>query len=175
MTKKNTTDGKILRARDVSARYYGICGLLFLLGLADLLFMIVICLMAGHSGSTKMLLLLDVLWTVPVIGMMLCYLQTAAVYRRDIKNTCAAAERRSDGTVRLEYRVGQKRYGLELGKEKRVEAAGMISVWYDARNPRNVFFGSTPPQKVPLFWPANLGALLLICAAINAIFVLFLR
>ena len=173
--KKVKTEGRLLCARDVVARYYTVCGLLFLLGLAALLFMVVICVLSRHSGSTKMILLLDAAELVPAAGLLICWLQMSAVCKRNTKQVCAAAERRSDGTIRLEYPVEQKRYYLELAMGKRTETAGLIPVWYDERNPRNVFFGSAAPEKASLYGLANLGMLLLLCAAVNAVFFLFLR
>lgn len=122
-----------------------------------------------------MLVLLDVLEAIPVAGLLLCYLRMVSICRRKMSYSRAAVERRSDGTARVEYPVGQRRYYLDLAKGEKAEDAGMINVWYDTKDPRNVFFGNKAPEKASPYGIANAGVLLTLSIVVNAIFFLFLR
>jgi len=172
---KHTEQNGTLRARDVDVTYYAICGILFLLGLVLFLFMLLICFMAKKSGSTQMLVLLDVLEVIPVCSLLLVFFRTDAVYRRKMKFSRAAVERRADGTARVEYSAGQQRYTLTLSNGEKQGQAGMISIWYDTKDPRNLFFGNQPPKKASPYGIANAGVLLSLCGILNAVFFLFLR
>lgn len=171
MTEKNSS----VRARDVDVNYYAVCGILFMLGLALLLFMVVVCFMAKQPGSTQMLVLLDMLQGIPMLGLLICYLRMAAICRRKMKYTRAAVDRRTNGTARVEFAVNQVRYYLDLGKGEKAASAGMINIWYDPANPKHVFFGSKAPQKASPYGIANLGVLLVLSGIVNGIFFLFLR
>ena len=164
-----------IRAKDVDVNYYAVCGILFMLGLMLFLFMVVICFMAKKSGSTQMLILLDLLQAVPVLGLLVCYLRMAAICRHKMLYSRAAVERRPDGTARVEFPVGKLRYYLDLGKGEKAESAGMINVWYDSSDPRKIFFGNKAPQKASPYGIANLGVLITLSGIVNAIFFLFLR
>lgn len=173
MKKKEPTGA--VRAKDVDVTYYAACGILFVMGLILLLFMLIVCFMARKSGSTQMLVLLDALLTVPVALLTAFYLRTNAVCRRKSRFTRAAVERRADGTARVEYSVGQQGYYLELAQGEKLGSAGMTNVWYDTKDPRNMFFGNKPPQKASPYGIANAGVLITLCGILNAVFFLFLR
>lgn len=171
---QNTKSAPI-RAKDVEVTYYAACGVLFLLGLILFLFMLVICFMAKRSGSTQMLVLLDVLEAVPVLALLILWLRTEAISRRKMHFSRAAVERRADGTARVEFPVGKLRYYLDLARGEKLESAGMVNVWYDGKDPRHIFFGSKPPQKASPYGIANAGLLLTLCGILNTVFFLFLR
>lgn len=164
-----------IRAKDVDVTYYAVCGILFLLGLVLFLFMLIICFMAGKSGSTQMLVLLDVLEGIPVLSLLLVYLRIDAVCRRKMRFTRAAVERHPDGTAKVEFSAEHQRYWLALSSGEKQGQAGMINVWYDTKDPRNTFFGNQPPRKASPYGLANAGVLLVLCGILNAVFFLFLR
>jgi len=164
-----------IRAKDVDVTYYAACGVLFLLGLILFLFMLIVCFMAKKSGSTQMLVLLDVLEAVPVLTLLVLWLRTDAICRRKMQYSRAAVERRPDGTARVEYSVGKQRYYLDLSQGEKLGSAGMINIWYDGKEARNLFFGNKPPRKASPYGIANAGVLLTLCIILNAVFFLFLR
>jgi len=152
-----------IRAKDVDVTYYAACGVLFLLGLILFLFMLIVCFMAKKSGSTQMLVLLDVLEAVPVLTLLVLWLRTDAICRRKMQYSRAAVERRPDGTARVEYSVGKQRYYLDLSQGEKLGSAGMINIWYDGKEARNLFFGNKPPRKASPYGIANAGVLLTLC------------
>ena len=172
---KHSEQTGAIRARDVDVTYYAVCGILFLLGLVLFLFMVIVCFMAKKTGSTQMLVLLDALEAIPVLSMLLVYFRTNAVCRRKMRFSRAAVERRADGTARVEFPVGQQRYVLTISGGEKQGQAGMINVWYDTKDPRNIFFGNQPPRKASPYGLANAGVLLTLCGILNAVFFLFLR
>ena len=164
-----------IRARDVDVTYYAACGIFFLLGLVLFLFMLIVCFMAKKPGSTQMLVLLDLLEAVPLLALLLLWLRTDRICRRKMLYSRAAVERRPNGSARVEYPVGKLRYYLDLSQGEKLESAGMVNVWYDSKEPRNLFFGSKPPKKASPYGIANAGVLLTLSILLNAVFFLLLR
>ena len=166
--------GGPIRARDSEVNYFTASGILFLLGMLVFLFMLVLCFRAKQPGSSRMLILLDGVEAVLLVYLALVYRRHRRILRKKLGYSRAAVDRHPDGTARLEFPVAGVRYCLDVPKEEKIEQNGMVNVWYDPDDPRNVFFGKKEPQKASPFALANIFLLLALSGVVNAVFYLFL-
>lgn len=166
--------GGPIRARDSEVNYYTASGILFLLGLVVFLFMIVLCFRAKQPGSSRMLLLLDGVEAVFLLYLALLYHRQRRILRKKLGYSRAAVDRRPDGSSRLEFSADAAHYCLDVPREEKIAESGMVNIWYDPDDPRNVFFGKKKPEKASPFALTNLGLLVLLCGLVNAVFYLFL-
>lgn len=74
----------------------------------------------------------------------------------------------------LEFSVSGVRYRLDVPREEKLDGSGMVNIWYDPDDPRNVFFGLKKPEKASPFALSNIGILLSLSGVVNAVFYLFL-
>lgn len=79
-----------------------------------------------------------------------------------------------DGSAVLEFSVSGVRYRLDVPREEKLDGSGMVNIWYDPDDPRNVFFGLKKPEKASPFALSNIGILLSLSGVVNAVFYLFL-
>lgn len=166
--------GGPIRARDSEINYYAASGMLFLLGLVLFIFMAVLCFRAQRPGSSQMLLLLDGLQAVLIFYLAFLYGRQRRILRKKLGYSRAAADRRPDGSAVLEFSVSGVRYRLDVPREEKLDGSGMVNIWYDPDDPRNVFFGLKKPEKASPFALSNIGILLSLSGVVNAVFYLFL-
>jgi|GEM_PF-4635342 len=169
---KKQSQNQPIRAKDVEVSYYTVTGLLFLIGMILFIFMVVLCFNAKKPGTAQMLLLLDMIQAVLLVYLLLTYRSVNKLAHRRLGFSRGAVERRSDGTARLEYSVASVHYYIELAKEEK--SAGMVNVWYDTNDPKNIFLCNQKPKKASPFALANFGVLLFLSLVTNAVFFLFL-
>lgn len=171
--KKQGPAGAI-QAKDVDVNYYSVCGLLFLLGAAVFIFMIVMCFRAKNPGAAQMMALLDAVETVFCLYLFLAWLRLRSVTKRNLGFSRAAVDRRDDDIARLEFPVGSKHYYIDVPKST-VGEAGMVNVWYDPKKPENIFVTEKKPTKPSPFGLANMSLLITLTVIVNIVFFAFLR
>lgn len=164
----------LIRAKNVEVDYYAACGLLFILGVACLVFMAVTCFRAKEFASGDMMTLLSAACVILIVIMLALHRQQQRFVIKNLGYSRAAVDRHADGSSRVEFSIKSQHYYLDVPRGGNLEANGMVDIWYDPDQPKRVWLGAKPVKASPYGQSSAYLLLLLICL-INFIFYIFLR
>lgn len=164
----------LIPAKNVDVSYYAACGLLFVLGVACLVFMVVLCFRAEEPASGDMMMLMNVAGVGVIIIMLAVHRRQQRFVAKNLGYSRAAVDRHSDGSSRVEFSIKSKHYYLDVPKGGMPEQNGMTDIWYDPDKPNYIWLGAKP-TKVSPYGQSCAYLLLLIACIINVVFYLFLQ
>ncbi len=168
------TQKNLIKARNIEVSYYAACGMLFVLGVACLVFMVVLGFRAKEAASGDMMMLLNVAGVGVIVIMLASYRRQQRFVAKNLGYSRAAVDRHTDGSSRVEFSIKSNRYYLDVPKGGLPEENGMVDIWYDPDDARNVWVGKKPTQASPYGQSCAYLLLILICI-MNVVFYLFLQ
>lgn len=157
-------------ARSAELDAFARSGFCFVLGLAAVVFMGVLC-VRREAGAGQMLLLLDAAQLIHIIYLLIAPLRMKRLRAGELAYVRAAVERYADGSARVVYACGGVRYELFLPQSTALPPNGMADVWYDPAHPAVMFLGKRP-QPSPAREHRYVPVLLALTAGMNALFFL---